>query len=143
MQIQRIQSLLLLIAAVCMAVFTCLPFGYWTQPLEDGSRVIAPITAYDFIGLLIPAVTGTILLLIDIFLFKNFKLQKTVLIISMMMTLVCIGIVIYINCDHATIGTLHWAGSGLLLIATLVASIAAFSRIRADERLLNSYNSLR
>lgn len=143
MQIQRIQSLLLLIAVICMATFIFVPFGSWTEALADGSTAVVSLKAYDFIGMLIPAGVAVILLAVDIFMYKNFSQQKTVLLIAIMMILVTIGLVIYINCDHATQGTLHWGGSGLMALGALIASISAFCAIRSDERLLRSYNRLR
>lgn len=143
MQIQRIQTIYLLLAAIVLAVFCFIPFGSLTLPFDNGTeQAFVELTPLTFLPVLVPAGVGVILLVIDIFLYNNFARQKTVLIFAMMMILVSMGLVIYICCDHATKGTLHWGGGGLLLVAALIGAVAAMVRIRHDERLLRSSNRL-
>ncbi len=145
MQIQRIQTLYLLLSAIVMIVFCFLPFGSLQLNVDEGDMMQTAyyeLTPLTFIPVLIPAATGALLLLIDMFLYNNFARQKTVLIFAMMMILVTIGLVIYICCDHATQGTLHWGLSGLLLVVSLVLAVSAMTRIRHDEHLLRSSNRL-
>lgn len=143
MQIQRIQSLLLLIACVLSVIFIFVPFGILTIPLDGGQEAIVELKALNMYGLLCPVGIAAVLLLLDIFLYKNLRLQRQVLIFGIMMLVVSIGIVIYVNFDHATLGNLHWAGGGLLLVAALIGAIAAMRGIINDQRLLASYNRLR
>ncbi len=142
MQIQRIQSLLLLLAGVLTAVFIFVPFGSLILD-KDGMQFIVELTAANIYAVLCPAGIAAVLLLLDIFLYKNLRLQKQVLIIGIMMLIVSIGIVIYVNFDHATQGTIHWGGGGLLLVAALIGAVAALRCINHDQRLLASYDRLR
>lgn len=142
MQIQRIQSVFLLLAFALMVVFIFVPFGFLTLT-EGATQVLVDLKAVSMVGVLLPAGIGAVLYLLDIFLFNNLKLQKTVLIFAIMMTVVTAGIVCYVNFDHATQGTLHWGGGGLLLVAVLIAAFMANGAIRRDEKLLRSYDRLR
>lgn len=145
MQIQRIQSIYLLLAAILTGVFLFVPFGSltMTEVTENAvAEIFVALKPFQFIGLAVPAAVAAIMLFIDIFLYNNFRLQKTVLLISMMMLVVSMGLVIYINCGQATQGTLHWGGGGLLLVAALIGSIAAWVAIHHDERLLRSADRL-
>lgn len=79
MVIQRIQTLFLLIASALCITFIFTPFGY-TAIIEDGQQaILEPLYAKNIVGLLIPAAASALILLIDIFLFKNMPLQKPLL----------------------------------------------------------------
>ncbi|MCM1110568.1 MAG: DUF4293 domain-containing protein [Clostridium sp.] len=149
MVIQRIQSLLLLIAAALTVAFLFVAYGY-TSILEDGVEVLTPLYAREFLPLLIPACIATLLLLVDIFLFKNMDLQKNVARIAIVAILATIGVTVYILAsgfhdvtDGAVVESTVWGGGGLLLVGSLVATIAAISRISTDQRLLRSIDRLR
>lgn len=143
MQIQRIQSIYLLLAAIVTGIFIFIPFGTLTLDVDDSTlKAVAELKPFDFIGLLLPAGLSALLLLVDIFLFNNLKLQKTVLTFATLLNLVSIIVVIYILTDSASQGTIAWGGGGLLLVAALIGAIAAMNRIKHDERLLRSSSRL-
>lgn len=151
MVIQRIQTLFLLLAAILMAVFMFMPFGYTqiSDPASAESLTTASLKAIEFAGLWIPGGLSVILLLIDIFLFKNLNLQKRVIVLCSLLTLTCIGIVIYIltagmhDTDPQLSASTVWGGGGLMAVAALLAMILAYRNISADQKLLRSYDHFR
>lgn len=148
MVIQRIQTLFLLIASALCITFIFTPFGY-TAIIEDGQQaILEPLYAKNIVGLLIPAAASALILLIDIFLFKNMPLQKTMAWIGFAAILATIGAVIYILVAgfndlalNYEVAATTWGGGGLLLVAAALAVVMAVSRINLDQRLLRSANS--
>lgn len=88
MQIQRIQTVYIFLALVAMMIFVIVPYG--EVDYLSGQPVVTEklYTMYEY-GLLIPAAAAVILLIVDIFLFRNLPLQRTVLTISLLLTLCC------------------------------------------------------
>lgn len=145
MQIQRIQTIYLLLASVLTGIFLFIPFGSLTlsdAPDANVSKIFMDLKPINFWSLMIPSATGALLLFIDIFLYNNFKLQKTVLSIAILLIVVSTALVVYINISHAGDGELQWSGGICLLIASLIGAIAAMSRIRHDEQLIKASNRL-
>lgn len=129
MVIQRIQTLLLLLALICNVVFLFTPFAY-------GPEGVTPLA---FPAVWITLAAASLLTLVDIFLFKNTSLQKTVLLISCAAVVAALVLcVIRIFSDDLTIG-----GGGLIMIASVCLYIGAYRSIRADEKLLRSLDRLR
>ena len=79
MVIQRIQSLFLLLAVVCMAVYTFMPFAVKDE---------VSFTACDALPFLIVSIVTMLMLVINIFLYKDLRKQirvaaiNTVLVIA-------------------------------------------------------------
>lgn len=140
MVIQRIQSLWLLIAAVVMGVFPFVNFG--TGYLEGEVLNLCPIG--DYMMTLVTGVLAAVLYLIDIFLYNNFKLQKSVLAIAQLMSVVTAGLVIYYNLAASSNGwAVTWVTGCYLLIVALVMGMMARRGIVHDEKLLKSADRLR
>lgn len=133
MVIQRWQSVYLLIASVMMGFFCYLPMA--TE--GEASICVYQQPVYLTLNILITALS-----FISIFLFKNLSRQKTVVKVNMFLMLASAitgAIIIY----PGTNLSIEWTGAPLLLGAALVITLAAYSRIRADERLLKSYDRIR
>lgn len=146
MVIQRLQTLLLVIAIVLGVVFYFVPFGY--ESLVDGATmqsVVSPLKAIDFIGLIVPVSVALLLMVVAIFMFKKPAPQKLFVVLSALATAAAAGVVIYIlsagavDTDSAVTTRTVWGGGGLILIAMIVAQIYAYRGIVADQKLLRSY----
>lgn len=152
MQIQRVQTLYLLLAVGALIVFFFLPFGYWDA--EAVSRyadveAMYPLSASGSAALYVPTAIGIVALFVSIFLFKNMPLQKSIVALSGIIVVATMCVVVYILTrgfdipNQALTIKPIWGGGGILLIAALVAVIAAYRAISSDQRLLRSYNRLR
>lgn len=140
--LQRIQTVWLLLALACLIAFIALPFGTLTIP-DGGVEAVGQLFAYDFIGLIVPAALAVILSLIAIFAYSNLGFQKSCVLLSIAMTLVSIGITVYILCDRATEGTISWTWCGAFTLGALLFEILALTGINHDIKLLRSYDRLR
>ncbi len=151
MQIQRIQSLFLLCAFAIMTVFIFVPFGFSIISVDGTENVMEAWYPKKSIGLWLPAALAALLSLIAIFLFNNLSLQKLIVRLSIILTLVTIGVTIYFLAsgtyvtipETVTASDMKWGGGGLLLLAGLIADCMALSRISADARLLRDMDRLR
>lgn len=148
--LQRIQTVFLIIAIGFTIAFFFVPFGY--APVVDETTrqfLLQPLKCTEFIELIVPSALSIILMVITIFLFRNYKLQKLFAVLSCISLLVAIGVVIYAivrpyidSNPDVTIATV-WAGGGLFLVAALIAVATAYHYISRDERLIRSYDRIR
>ncbi len=138
MVIQRWQTVFLLIAAICMALVSFLSLGNGTLACGDHGSV----TALNFLPLFTVNILVTILLIIDIFLYRNLGLQKKVALISVLLEVVSIIIIVILMLpSFGYILEMSWTAT--LPVPALILTILARSRMAADERLLKSYDRLR
>lgn len=144
MQIQRIQTVYIFLAVVAMMIFVIVPYGEVEYLASQPAVSEKLYTMYEY-GLLIPAVATVILLIVDIFLFRNLPLQRTVLTISLLLTLCCIAVVCFTLFKQAGAEGLdaHFSVWDILLPLAVIFEIMALGGIAKDIRLLNSYNRLR
>lgn len=136
MVIQRWQSVFLLLAAVMMGIFNFVPFASQAVEAETVSFIPMDAPVYFVLNIL-----TALLLLLSIFMFKNLKRQKTVILVSVLLMIasaVAGGVIAYGNSM-----SVDWGGSVLLLICSVVLALAAYRRVVADERLLKSYDRIR
>ena len=144
MQIQRIQTVYIFLAMIAMAVFLFVPYGevhdISAQPVF--AEKLYTLTEY---GLMIPVAVTALLLLCDIFFFRNMPLQRSVLTISLLLTLCRIAVVCFILFKEAGAESLDARFSvwDILLPVAVVFEILALGAIKRDIKLLNSYNRLR
>ncbi len=156
MVIQRWQSVLLLVAAVAMATFSFLSLGqiqlsdytlnfttlgfYIEGEATNGVASGYYMHTWSFF---IVSLMCAIIPLIDIFLFKNLRLQKTLCLIGILFILAAVSIGCgYGYCTFDGI-SVSWSS---LIIAPLIAVIAlvmAYSRINADQKMLRSVDRIR
>lgn len=144
MQIQRIQTVYIFLAMVAMAVFLVVPYGevhdIAAQPVL--SEKLYTMTEY---GLMIPVAVTVLLLICDIFFYRNMPLQRSVLTISLLLTLCSIAVVCFILFKQAGAENLEAQFSvwDILLPIAVILEILALGAIKHDIKLLNSYNRLR
>lgn len=148
MQIQRIQTLYLLLAIAAIVAFIFIPFGFWDESVRTTTVGLVELSG-KMTALLIPACVTILVMFVSVFTFKKLPLQKGLVGLSILLVVAMMLVVIYImtlGFDVLVPGVTVkpiWAGGGLLLVAALVALIAALSRINADQKLLRSYDRLR
>ena len=136
--IQRIQSIWLLFAAVC--VFLTLKFSTYVGTNKD----LIPSTFLNRVATL-PLIFVTlavgILTLITIFLYKNRKLQLRLTILAVLMEA---GLVfLYYNEIQTFIGKGTFSITAILHVAVIVFLILAARGIRSDNKLIKDSNRLR
>lgn len=144
MQIQRIQTVYIFLAMIAMAIFLVVPYG---EVLSVGADAVSGeklYTMYEY-GLLIPAAAVVLLLIIDIFFYRNMPLQRSVLVISLLLTLCCIAVVCFTLFKQAGSEGVEATFSvwDILLPIAVILEILALGAIKRDIKLLNSYNRLR
>ncbi|MCI9286366.1 MAG: DUF4293 domain-containing protein [Muribaculaceae bacterium] len=144
MQIQRIQSVYIFLAIVAMAIFIIVPYGEVIYQTQE-PVVTEPLYTMAEYGVLIPAAAIVILLLIDLFLYRNIQLQRTVLVVSLMLTLATIAVVCFalFKMGKAEGLDAHFSVWDILLPVAALFEILGVSGINRDIKLLNSYNRLR
>lgn len=139
MQIQRIQTLLLLIAVALMCVFCLTPYAQTTA--ADGT--VTDVFVKDTPVLLIVNACIAVLLFLNIFLYKDLKRQMSLTIVSVLLlagSAVACGFVVTVGLPDAR---LIWTGGVLLLVVTLILALCAYRCMRSDKRKLSSYDRLR
>jgi len=140
--IQRVQTIWLLLAAVCGFALTQVPLFTGRLPNEIIRRVLATESLLLF-ALIIGAAC---LALACIFLFKNrplqFKLSVTGVILSIIITGLEVWYIEGFKRANALVkGTYYWGG--LLPIAMVILFILATRGIYKDEKVIKSLNRLR
>lgn len=156
MVIQRLQSLLLLVASVLMACFAVCPIG----------QIETPDAAFSFttMGFAVQGVTGNgiseggfhtwylfalsltsmLLLLIDIFLFRNLSLQKKVCILGIVMTAATLVTACGLGYNGVDGGVVSWSVTALLLpVIAVILAVMAYCRIRGDQNKLKAVDRIR
>ncbi|MCM1504954.1 MAG: DUF4293 domain-containing protein [Muribaculum sp.] len=138
MVIQRWQSLLLFISALIIGAELVFPIG--NRVLEEStpdsssvSMIMEEMYAFDVLPLFILLCLTFLLLLVDIFLYKNLRHQKQV-------ALVCIFLSVVVSCLAAVYGSIFGV---VMTVVSIVLTIWAYIRMKADERLLKSYDRIR
>lgn len=134
MVIQRWQTVFLFIASMLMICFTVAPFA----EVEGVTQSLRPA---DFIGYLTLNIVIAVLLLVAIFLYRNLKLQKKIVAISMVMIIVsaiCGGLYLFGPAAPEGKVTLVMGWGIGSLIFSLLLSFMAYRRINADKKLLES-----
>ncbi len=148
--LQRVQTLFLLIAIGLTIAFFFVPFGYApVVDAETGQSMLQPLKCTEFIGLIIPSAVSIVLMVVTIFLYRNYPLQKLFAVLSCISIIATIGVVIYAvvspyidSNPEVTIATV-WGGGGLFLVAALIAVVTAYHYISRDQRLIRSYDRIR
>ncbi|MBO5456339.1 MAG: DUF4293 family protein [Muribaculaceae bacterium] len=144
MQIQRIQTLYIFLAVVAMAIFIIVPYGevdfISNQPVV--TEKLYTMTEY---GILIPAAAALLLMIVDIFMYSNIGLQKTVLTIAMLLTLCCIAVVCFTLFKQAEAEGMEarFTVWDILLPIAAILQIMAISAINKDIKRLKSYDRIR
>ncbi len=156
MVIQRWQSVLLLVAAAVMTVFTFSSLGQVQgadftynmrtlglyiegEPVQGAPSGLFIHTWYFFALSLLSAIVA----LLSIFMFKNTGLQKRLCLINIlfMVALYAIGAVIgYTAIPDSTIG---WSTAVICPLLGIISTIMAYNRISSDVRKIRSADRIR
>lgn len=144
--IQRIQSVFLLLAGASYA-------SLFTLPVATSEETFGTIMAdgvfdtYEFIWLLVVAVLSIVLSLVNIFLFKNRKLQKRICLMTTLLGLIWAALAFYkilILEEKGGMDTSVDHGLAFLgVLSAIVFTALAIHFIKKDEKLIKSMSSLR
>lgn len=154
MVIQRWQSVLLLIVAVVMGMFSFLSLGQVQLPdytlnftamgftvegegvnIDPNFRQTFPFFAISLLSAIVP--------LISIFLFKNLRLQKTLCLIEALFLVAVMIIAGYEGYQSIPGGNISWSSMVVAPFIAIVAVAMAYSRISSDQRKLRDAERLR
>ncbi len=141
--IQRIQSVFLFLAALCVLGPVILPLA--TGPATESYSLFADakLDGQDSPALLIMWGLAAVLALVAIFLFRNRKIQIWLTGLYILLVVAALGFGIYLLLSEGHPEEIL-PGWGLLsLLAGLVFSLLARNRIRKDEKLVRSMDRLR
>lgn len=156
MVIQRWQTIFLLITAIMMACFTFMSLGqvqltdyslnFTTLGFTyEGIPTDGAISGYYLHtwGFFIVSLMSVILPLINIFLFKNLKLQKNVCLIEIFFLLALLAIGVVYGYYHFETTTVSWSSIIIAPLIAFVADLMAYNRICSDQRLLRAADRIR
>lgn len=141
MVIQRIQTLFLLLAAILMGVLCfAVPIAIIKEPMESARALyLADNPTLFTINALV-----AVLLFIAIFLFKNLRLQMRITLLCALLLIAALGIGAFVlTCRMPEAAEITWALALLMLLCALILTVAAYSRMKHDRKILRSYDSLR
>lgn len=139
MQIQRLQSLFLFIAAIFTGAYCFMPYAVITDSMGQNTNILIS----DSPILLILNSTITILLLISIFLYKNLRLQMNITKIDIALIIGAIITTLFYTFGVTPQAYPTFQGGIIMLLFSLAFSIAALRRMRYDKKLLSSTDRLR
>lgn len=145
--IQRIQSIILLLAALAFGALFLLPFGSTVAPQAQGIFADSVYDLNDSMTLLILATLGALVALICIFMFKNRKLQIRLGYLGMVISLAIPAAAILIA-SQGSAGVFEdhemsfEAGFFMPVLALVLFGLANFY-IGKDEKLVKSMDRLR
>lgn len=139
-QIQRIQSIYLLIAAIASSALFVLPFA--TAPIQqEGMFVDGDFDINDHIALIVLTTVVTILSFVTVFLYNNRILQINIGKVNVILVLILIGLVGYLFSTFSIVPSL---GVGLIIpIVVFIFILLANKNIKKDEKLVRSADRLR
>lgn len=138
MVLQRWQSVYLLVAIFAMILACFLPFG-----AIESLGVTLKIVASDFPVLLILNILIAILLLVDIFMYKNLRSQKLVAAVCAFLCVASLATQVIILLNSEIPFNLVWNGSIICTFCAFVCALMARYNMNRDEKLLKSYDRLR
>ncbi len=141
MQIQRIQTLYLLLALVCVVIPFFTPVVNYVSAADP--KIVAALKPTGELALAIPMGLTALMLLIDIFLYNDLRLQRRVVNFSMLFTVLDAAIIAYLIFTGAEGYSAIIGWSSFLLVAALAFEILAKRGIDHDRDLLESANRLR
>ncbi len=156
MVIQRWQSVLLFITVVAMAAFSLLSLGQIQLPdftldftalgfYIEGISTNGSASGYYMytLPLFIVSLMSAIIPLINIFLFRNLRLQKSLCLIGILFILAAVSI----GCGYGycTFAETHVSWSSLIIapLLAIIATIMAYSRINSDQKMLKAVDRIR
>lgn len=157
MVIQRWQTVLLFIAAALMACFTFIPFGIVSTtdvtynltglgfyPQGVPTDADPPVVIHTWYLFMI-CITTIVLLLIDIFLYKNIRFQQKVCMVSILFIIAAgsVGGLLGFVSFRQEGFELWWKTTALCPFIALFTAILAYYRMAQDYSLLRAADRLR
>lgn len=157
MVIQRWQTVLLFIAAAVMACFTFIPFatistldvtynltGLGFYPQGTSTSVDPPEIIHTWY-LFMMCLTTIVILLIDIFLYKNIRLQQRICMVAVLFIVAdgCVGGLLGFWTFRPEGFELWWTTNALCPFIALFSAIFAYYRMAQDYSLLKAADRLR
>lgn len=146
--IQRIQSVWLLLAALCNAGLLWFDF-YRTEISTNGITMSTAVRVNDHYPSLLLSLVITLMPLVTIFLFKQRKQQRTMAVLGIVFTIGFISQMIMRTSNlsnsipaGSTGTSTYWIGAILPVIA-IVFLVMAIRGINKDEKLVKSLDRLR
>lgn len=137
MVIQRIQTLMLLIAAIMTALFCLLPYGTCAG-IENPEIFIKDTPALLALNIAIAA-----LLVINIFMYKNLRQQMRMLILTLILICASAATSLFVLSHAYDNAEPILLGGVSLLVLALLAGLLAYRGMRHDRNLLRSADRLR
>ena len=132
MVIQRIQSVYLLLAAICIGVYSFMPFAHTDT---------ATFTASDALPMLIVSILTIVMLLLNIFMYKDLRKQIRVAAINSILVVATAATAVVCTLTSLN-ATLDYAWLALPA-AALILTIRARRAMIADRNLLSSADRIR
>lgn len=156
MVIQRWQSVLLLLTAALMGSFTFLSLGQIQMPeeslnfttlgfeIEGISTDGAPsgYRAHTWIFFIV-SLMSTIIPFINIFLFKNLRLQKMLCLVEVLFILATVGVGCVYGYAQFSPYYVSWSSVIIMPLLAFISDVMAYNRINSDMKLLSSADRLR
>ncbi|MDE5607619.1 MAG: DUF4293 domain-containing protein [Muribaculaceae bacterium] len=139
MVLQRWQSVYLLVAVFAMILACILPFG---AIVADGTT-ITKLMAADYPVLLTLNILIGIILVIDIFMYKNLRSQKMVAAVAALLCIASLITQVLILTHNEAPFALVWNGSIIATFCAFVCALMARYNMTRDEKILKSYDRLR
>jgi hypothetical protein len=140
--IQRIQTLWLLISTMCAALFIFMPV--YKGVYLNGT--LQAVSIRENLFLLAGSAILTTISFLSIFMFKNRKAQKRLIILNILLIIgVFIAQYYLIEVFKKDMGIVQgdWQMIAILPLFMLLFHVFAYRGIRADEKLLNSADRMR
>jgi len=140
--IQRIQSLWLLLSALCASLVLIVPVFSGA----DAEGLIKVFSIRENLLLLLIVTLSIAIPFINIFLFKNRRLQKMLIVNNMILAILTV-VTEYFSIDKFKqqfgISQGNWELSAILPFFVILFLVFAFRGIRKDEKLLSEANRMR
>ena len=140
MVIQRWQSVYLLLGVIAMILVCIRPFGVVTN--AEGI-IVSELTSITYPVLLTLNILTGVLLLIDIFLYKNIKFQRMIAAVCILLMIGSIASTAVILTTVDDMWQVTWFGTPIGMACALICTLLARHRMAQDEKLLKSYDRLR
>jgi len=138
--LQRPQSLYLLVATIVQTLLFALPFAT-ADKTSDGPFTDGDLDLYDNVILLSVLIVAATFSLVSIFLYKNRKLQMNISLGVIVLCVILSGLAAYFAFGTGVAASI---GIGLFLpIIAVVFSFLAYRGIKSDDELVKSSNRLR
>lgn len=135
--IQRVQTVWMFLAAIL--VFLTLQFSFYNGTLAADNTYHAVVATENFLLLILTSALGTGIL-INIFLFKNRKIQSRILLLAIVMECLIIFLYIKETNKYSTGSFTLWSAFHILIIIFLVLAARG---VYKDSKLIKDSNRLR